>query len=157
MTTRDLHSNIKVVSLIDAVVVNNDSEGTPANGLDTKGFASAELIANIGTSGDGLSSSPEVSIKVTLEDSDDDATYAAVTDSGYVLVGSNSNAAAPDSNGVVATLDSASEDNATVRVGYVGPKRYVRMRLDVTGTHTNGTPCSILGLLGHPSQAPTSD
>lgn len=153
---RDLHSNIKVVSLIDPIVGNNDTEGgSSAAGLDTLGFGSAELIAQIGTSGDTLSGS--VKIDIILEDSTDDSTYTAVTDSNLVLFGSNSNTSAPDSSGIIATVDGTADDNLHYRVGYLGTSRYVRLRLDFTGTHTNGTPIAVMGVLSNASRAATSD
>lgn len=151
---RDLHSNIKVVQLLAPIVVNNDTEGTPANGLDTKGFGAAELVALLGVSGDTLSGSVKIDVK--LQESDDDSTYTAVA-ADDALVGSDGVAAAPDANGIIATIDAAAEDETKIRVGYIGGKRYVRLILDTTGTHTNGTPAAILGILGHPSLAPTSD
>lgn len=155
MPNRDLHSNIEVVALLDPIVGNNDTEGTPAAGLDTLGADSAELIAHVGTSGDTLSGS--VKIDLILEESDDDLTYTAVTDANAVLVGSNSRVSAPDSNGLIATIDDAAEDNKHFRIGYRGDKRYVRIFFDFTGTHTSGTPIAQLGLLGKPSITPTSD
>ncbi len=152
MTARDLHSNIKTVQLIDPIVGNNTAEGTPAAGLDTRGFDSAELIGLFGDSGDTLSGA--VKIDVILEDSDDDAAYAAVTDPNVALVGSDPIAAAPDSSGIVATIDAPAEDSRKIRVGYVGSKRYARLRYVFTGTHTNGIPIAQLGLLSHGS-APT--
>ena len=151
---RDLHSNIKVVQLINPIVGNNTAEGTPAAGLDTRGFDSAELVALLGASGDTLSGS--VYVEVIIEDSDDDATYAAVTDSSYVLVGSDGVAAAPNGSGVVATVDAAAEDERKIRVGYVGPKRYCQLKLAFTGTHTAGMPIASLGILGHAHAAPTA-
>ena len=154
---KDQHSHIKVVQLIKPIVVNNDSEGTPASGVDLQGYSSCDLVALLGVSGDTLAASPEVSIKVVVEDSDDNSTWAAVTDADAVLVGSNAAAAAPDGNGVVCTVDAASEDEVVVRVGYRGTKRYARLRLDMTGTHTNGTPAAVFAILGSPHIGPTSD
>ncbi len=155
MSFRDLHNNIKVVQLIDPIVGNNDSEGTPANGLDTRGFDSAELIALIGQSGDTLSGSVKIDVK--LEESDDDTTYTAVTDANDVLLAADGVAATPDANGIVATIDAAAEDETKVRVGYVGTKRYARLIFDFTGTHTNGIPLALLGILGHPHERPVTD
>ncbi len=152
---RNIHSHIKVVQLLDPIVGNNDAEGLPAAGLDTRGFDSVELIALLGLSGDTLSGS--VKVDVIIEDSDDDTTYAPVTDTNLVLVGSDGVAAAPDSSGIVATIDDAAEDEIKIRVGYIGPKRYVQLKFDFTGTHTNGIPIAMLGILSHAHLVPTSD
>lgn len=152
---KDLHSLIKVVDLVKPIVGNNTSEGTPANGADRRGFGSVEHVAAIGVSGDTLSGS--VKIDVILQDSDDDSTYAAVTNADYALVASDGVAAAPNGSGIIATIDDAAEDNAKIRCGYIGPKRYSRLLLQFTGTHTNGTPIHTFAILGHPNQIPTSD
>jgi hypothetical protein len=150
MPNRELHSNIKVVQLLAPIVGNNDTEGTPTNGLDTRGFDSAELVALLGDSGDTLSGS--VKVDIVLEDSDDDVTYAPVTAASSVRYASDGVAAAPDSNGIIATIDAAAEDTRKIRVGYMGTKRYVRLKFDFTGTHTNGIPIAMLGILGHGSK-----
>jgi hypothetical protein len=155
MSNRDLHNNIKVVQLIDPIVGNNDSEGTPANGLDTRGFDSAELVAAFGVSGDTLSGS--VKVDIVLQDSDDDAAYSAVTDANDVLVAADSGVSAPDANGIIASVDAAAKDEIKYRIGYRGTKRYCRLFLDFTGTHTNGVPIAEWGILGHPHERPSTD
>jgi hypothetical protein len=156
MTQRDLVNNVKIVSQILPLVMNNDTEGGSASaGINLKGFDSVIMAALIGDSGDNTGSAG-LSIKVVIEDSADDVTYAAVTNADYVLLPTSGNAAAPDGNGVIYTNDGASEDQKTVVVGYVGPKQYVRLRLDFTGTHTNGTPAAIFAVLGNPALLPVS-
>lgn len=153
MPSKDLHHNIRVEQLLKPATVTTDA--TPANGLDTFGFESAELVALIGQSGDTLSGS--VKLDVVLEDSDDDSTYAAVTNADYVLVDADGVTAEPDSSGIIATVDAAAEDETKVRIGYRGPKRYCRLKFDLTGTHSNGIPVAELGILGHPRHGPCSD
>lgn len=145
---RDLYSNLSVVNMLSAIVGNNDTEGEPATSIDTKGYESAVAVAAIGVSGDTLSGS--VKIDVVAEESDDDTTFTPITDADQVQ------GATPDSNGIVATIDDAAEDDVVVKVGYLGFKRYFRLRLDFTGTHTNGTPIAMLGLRGHPHVAPVA-
>ena len=41
--------------------------------------------------------------------------------------------------------------------GYIGGKRYSRVQIDLTGTHTNGIPAAALAVLGHAEQAKVSD
>jgi hypothetical protein len=156
MSHRDLVNNIKLVNLIKPIVVNNDSEGgsSTTDGVDTKGFDSVVLAALFGDSGDTLSGS--VYFEVKLEHSDDNDTFTAVTESNYVLLPEGGIAAAPAAGGVIATIDAPAEDQVVVAVGYVGPKRYVRLFIDTTGTHTNGTPITTLALLGHPHLSPIS-
>ena len=150
---REIHGNIKVVQMIDPVTITADT--APADGADTDGYNALELIALIGESGDTLSGS--VKIDIILEESDDDTTYTAVTDTNDVIVFADGVAAAPDATGIIATIDAAAEDDVKIRCGYIGNKRYAQLRFDVTGTHTNGTPVAMLALLGNPSIVPTSD
>lgn len=148
---RDLLNNLKVVNLLHPIVVNNDTEGTPVTALlNRDGYEAAAVIAQIGISGDTLSGSVYLTVKA--QESDDGSTWAAITDDTKLIRGSGS--AAPDSNGIVATIDDAAEDDVMLCVGYVGDKQYFRLTLDLTGTHTNGIPCSMIGLLGAANQLP---
>lgn len=55
-----------------------------------------------------------------------------------------------------ATIDDAAEDDAVIRFGYKGNKRYLQAVATATGSHSNGTPMAVLALLGSPSQAPVA-
>lgn len=145
---RDLYHNLSVVNMLSAIVGNNDTEGTPAASIDTKGYESAVAVAAIGVSGDTLSGA--VKIDVVAEESDDNLSFTPITTASQIQ------GATPDSNGIVATIDDAAEDDVIVKIGFLNFKRYVRLRLDFTGTHTNGTPIAMLGLRGHPHVAPVA-
>lgn len=153
---RDLHSNIKAVQHLAAVAATTTQ--TPASGVDLRGFDAAEFVITIGTI-TNIANSPAPSWSFKLQESDAAATdFADVTDSAVVLVGSAASpVTAPDaSSGVFLVVDSASEDGAVYRVGYVGTKRYVRVV--ATAANTPGaTPLAILALLGKPGLAPTAD
>lgn len=154
MSTRDLHSNVKAVSHI---IENVSTTQTPTNGVDLKGFDSAEFVIHVGTV-TNIANSPQPSWAFKLQDSADDSTFADVTDSNFVLVGSaQSPLAAPNSStGVFLTIDAAAEDDKIYRVGYVGPKRYVRVVATAANT-PGGTPLSVAAILGHAGQTPTAD
>lgn len=135
---RDLHNNIAVKQALEAIVVNNDTEGTgPA--VDLRGFNAAEIIVDVGASGDTLSGS--VYFELKLQHSDDGSTWSAVADANFML------GATPDANGRFALIDDPAEDSVVVKVGYVGPKRFIRLFIDTTGTHTNGTPIAAVAVL----------
>lgn len=155
MTTRDLHSNIKVVQHVAAQAITTTN--TPSNGVDLKGFESAEFLIAIGTV-TNIANSPQPSWAFKLQDSDDDSDFSDVTDSNVVLVGSaKSPVAAPNSStGVFLTVDAAAEDAQTYRVGYVGAKRYVRVV--ATAANTPGsTPYAVVAVLSNAHQTPTAD
>lgn len=153
---RDLHSNIKAVTHVAPVAIT--AANTPANGVDLKGFDSAEFLISLGTI-TNIAESPTPSWSFHLEESDSQASgFTAVTDANDVLVGSaKSPATTPNtSTGVFLTVDAASEDGTTYRIGYRGSKRYARVV--ATPNETPGsTPYSVVAVLGHPHLAPTAD
>ncbi|MBO6542300.1 MAG: hypothetical protein JJ939_12090 [Alphaproteobacteria bacterium] len=156
MATRDLHSHIKTVTHVAAQAIT--ATNTPASGVDTKGFEAAEFLISVGTV-TNIANSPQPTWTFKLEDSDDaSSNFEAVTDSTLVLTGSaKSPVTTPDaSTGVFLTIDDAAEDATTYRVGYVGPKRYVRVV--ATAANTPGsTPYSVVAVLGRAALEPTAD
>lgn len=148
---KDLHSNMKfVVRAVPAV----RTASVNGSSIDRQGFDSVEHIASLGATGDTLSGS--VKIDVSLQESDDDSTWSDVTEASHVVIGGDgvsTSTALP----IIATIDDNAEDARHFRVGYIGGKRYSRLRLVFTGTHTNGIPCALYTVLGNAEQAPTSD
>ena len=145
----DIHSGHDVVTTFVTATVTADQDCT---GVDSQGFEGIEHIVHVGNSGDTLSASDKIELE--LEDSDDDVSYADVTDAEFVNTGSDANVSDPDANVKFATIDAPAEDSRAFRIGYRGPKRYSRVVLNLTGTHTNGTPIGVLGLKGRPALSP---
>ncbi len=145
---RDLLNNLKLVKMLTPIVGNNDTEGTPAASIDRRGYDGCLAVAMIGVSGDTLSGS--VKVDVVAQESDDDSTFTAISNANDLI------GATPDANGIIATIDDAAEDDVIVKCGYRGSKRYFRLLLDFTGTHTNGVPVAMLGIAGLPAQLPVS-
>jgi len=138
--------NIKAVKSITPIVGNNTTEGT-GTGVDLKGYESATVLIHIGDSGDTLSGT--VLITPSIQESDDDA----VTDAYADIPASGMNVVVGDMN----VIDAPSEDTKVIQVNLLaglGRKRWVRVLLTFTGTHTNGTPISAVVLKGHPRVAP---
>lgn len=136
MAKIDLANNMSVTQLLDPATL---SATANSNGLDTQFDNGAMIVVNVGESGDTLSAT--VKWDYILQDSSDNSTFTAVTDSTRVTYG-----AVNSSTGVFATVDAASEDDAAYTIGYVGPERYVRVAVTKTGTHSNGTPHGVVGL-----------
>jgi hypothetical protein len=136
---RDLSNNVVAVVGTVPAVVTADANGT---GVDLQGFESAMVIVNTGIEGDTLSGS--VKFDFILEESDDNSTYTAVTSSTSVTETS------VDSSGIFLTLDANGETPQITQIGYIGGKRYIRCKIDATGTHSNGTPMSIEVIKGNP-------
>ena len=139
---RDISNRTVAVATQVPAVVTADANGT---GVDLKGFASAMVVVNTGAEGDTLSSS--VKFDFILEESDDDSTYTAVTSSTSVTEGS------VDSSGIFLTLDANGETPQISQIGYIGGKRYIRCKIDATGSHSNGTPMGVVVVKGNPEDS----
>ena len=138
MSRKDLANNLTVTQLLDPDNITTAAT-TNSSGLDLQFDNGAMLVVNVGASGDTLSST--VKWTYILEDSPDNATFTAVTDSKRVTYGT-----VDSSTGAFATVDDAAEDDAAYKIGYVGPERYVRVAVSRTGTHTNGTIHGVVGI-----------
>ena len=82
-----------------------------------------------------------------MEHSDDDSTYTDCAQAD-IIDGTIS------AGGIWLKLDGTANGNpdsagGIFRVGYVGGKRYVRVVLAKTGTHSNGTPIGAMVVRGH--------
>jgi hypothetical protein len=131
---KDLHNDIKC-SLAEPPVaaVTNDTAYVSTT-CDTAGFGSAEFVGILGTNTDA-----DATFTVLVEDSADDSTFAAVDDVHLL--------------GVEAMSLDFADDNKVFKIGYVGPKRYVR----VTVTPANNTGnifFAAVWIQGHPRKAP---
>ncbi len=144
----DLHNRFTVRQALEAIVVNNDSEGTGLT-IDLQGYEGCEFIVDVGASGDTLSGSVYADFKLQEGNASNMSDAAAVAYADML-----GPIAASNANGIFATVDDPAEDSTVLRVGYIGNKRYVRLFIDVTGTHTNGTPIAAVVLLSHGRHMP---
>ena len=139
---KDLSNNIVPVVSIKNAVKTAAENGT---GVDLQGYEGATILVDVGAEGDTLSSS--VHFEVSLEESDDDSTYTDVAQAG-IIDGTIA------SGGIFLKLDGTTgADPGTAggifRVGYVGGKRYIRVVLAKTGTHSTGTPIGAMVVKSH--------
>ena len=147
---QDLTHNIVVSNSIINAVKTAAANGT---GVDLKGYEEATAIVDVGAEGDTLSGS--VYFEISLEHSDDDSTYTDVVQADII----NGTIAA---GGIWLKLDGTTGGDPDTtggqwQIGYVGGKRYVRLVLAKTGTHTNGTPISGVIVKSRPRVAPTTN
>lgn len=138
----DLSNSISPVVSLAAAVRTAAANGT---GVDLQGYESATVLVDVGAEGDTLSSS--VHFEVSLEESDDNSTFTDVAQAGIV----DGTIAA---GGIFLKLDGTAGGNPDTaggifRVGYVGGKRYIRVVLAKTGSHSNGTPIGAMVIKGH--------
>ena len=139
---KDLSNNISpAISIIPAV----RTAAVNGSGVDLQGYESATAVVFVGAEGDTLSSS--VHFVVSLEHSDDNSTFTDVAQAD-IVDGTIS------SGGIFLKMDGTAGGNPDTtgeihRVGYVGGKRYVRVVLAKTGTHSTGTPIGAMIVKGH--------
>jgi hypothetical protein len=143
MPTRENLNCNEYVQVLDPAVLTAD---TVLTGADTSDCNAVTLNVLVGESGDTLSGS--VYWDFILETSEDNSTWAAVTDNALVV------GQTVDSSGIFATIDAPAEDDVILSVGYIGYARYVRVNIDATGTHTNGTPMGAVAVKGNLKLAP---
>lgn len=140
---KDLSNSISpAISLASAVSGSGARTGT---GVDLQGYESATVLVDVGAEGDTLSGS--VHFEISLEESDDNSTFTDVAQAG-IIDGTIS------SGGIFLKLDGTTGGDPDTtggifRVGYVGGKRYIRVVLAKTGTHSNGTPLGAMVIRGH--------
>lgn len=131
----DLENQTTISQVIDPVVVTADAL---SSAIDMTGFRDLTAMVAVGESGDTLSGS--VYIELEMQESDDNSTYTACADADIT------NAVTGTNTGTFALIDAAAEDDAVYVSQYLGSKQYVKVNVNVTGTHTNGTPIGALAV-----------
>ena len=127
MIRRDLKNNTKeIVALAYALRTASVNGAT----IDLKDFGSVMFLIQEGAFTDGVHT-------LKLQDSDDGSAWSDV--------------AAIDLHGAFAVLSAL---GVTQRVGYRGPKRFVRLVITVTGAST-GAASNALAVKGHAQALPT--
>ena len=136
---RDLHNSIKCSLAEPPVAAVTGDTAFVSSILDTANYGSAEYVWVAGSIADA-----DVTFTLLVEDGDD----ASLTDAAAVadehLLGTEANAA-----------PLLSSDNKVGKIGYIGPKRYVR----VTVTPANNTGnifFAAIWIQGHPRVYPQS-
>jgi hypothetical protein len=141
---RSFANNHKIVSALIPQTLTADSS---ISAIDTQGYNQVIILFHIGNSGDTLSGSVKIELEVQEGDT---STTAACANSDLLSTVTGTN------TGTVAVIDAPTEDSATFVAEYIGGKRYIKPVINVTGTHTNGTPCAVTVLLGKPTYAPAT-
>ena len=120
---------------ISAEVLTADEVGAS---VDMKDYDACTFLAVVGVSGDTLSGS--VYIELEVQDSADDSSFAAVADAELTdsVTGTNT--------GTFSLINDPAEDDVVAKTTYIGSERYVLCNVNVTGTHSNGTPISVIAI-----------
>lgn len=135
---RDLHNNIKCGTAFAPKAAVTDNTAQVSAIVDTAGFGSTELVGILGTNADA-----DMTYTVLVEDGNAaNLSDAAAVDDAYLL-------------GVEAMSLDYTSDGKCFKIGYVGPKRYLR----VTITPVNNTGNVFLAgawVQSHPRKSPQS-
>lgn len=136
---RDLHNNIKASRGLSPVAAVTDNTAFTSEIIDTANFGSCEFVWIAGSIADA-----DVTFTVLVEDGDNsDLSDNAAVDDAYLL-GTESGAA-----------PLLGSDNKVGKIGYVGPKRYVRVTI-TPATNTGDIYLAGVWLQGHPRVGPQS-
>jgi hypothetical protein len=137
---RDLFSRLKGIRGISPQIQTNLDTAFVSQIIDRQGFDSLTFFILLGALTDA-----GVTFVVLVEDADEVAfnvTNAAVADK--YLLGTEA----------LAGAFTQADDNKVAKIGYRGPKRYVRLTITPTGNAAGDINIAALALLGHPSDAP---
>lgn len=128
-----------VPAIVPALNTNSDAAIVSAI-IDRKGFESLTFLAIFGTLTDAGCTGV-----FTMEHGDN----SALSDTAAV--------AAPDFIGTLAAMNVTQADDIECRkIGYCGPKRYVRLTFTSTGNAAGDIPLAVIALLGNPASSPTA-
>lgn len=125
---KDMHSAMKMEVLFAAEALAADN--TPVS-IDLDGFESAEILIDVGVGGITFSGTNKV--EFILTHSVDDSVFVNVTDDDI-------KGAIGITGGIIKSLIVAHAAGKVYRFGYKGPRRYLKLLADFSGTHGSPTP-----------------
>lgn len=131
----DLKNTTTQTLALAPIVKNSDTNCT---GINTAGFTDLMFQVLVGASADSLSSTNKIELE--LEESDDDSTYTDCANTAVhgAVTGTNT--------GTFAVIDGTSDDDTLYTCRYLGTKKYARVVLNFSGTHTTGTPIGVVAV-----------
>lgn len=135
---KDLHNNIKASRGISPAAATTDNTAFVSEIVDTANFGSCEFIGIFGSVADA-----DVTFTVLVEDGNQSnlSDNAAVADEHLL--------------GVEAMSLRYDSDNKTFKIGYIGPKRYVRVTITPANNSGNVFLAGVW-VQGHPRVGPQS-
>lgn len=135
---KDLHNNIalKTAMAITATTGNTAISGTA---IDRQGFSSVEFVASLGTI---TTAGTKYAIEVQESDTTTPGDFTAVAD--VDLLGTEADVG----------FDGDTETGKSKKIGYIGIKRYVRVKVTPAG-NTGASTFGVVAVLGHPNLTPT--
>jgi hypothetical protein len=140
-----LYNNNSIAQVLKPAVINSD---TSSSAIDMAGYQELLAVVNVGLSADTLNGSNYIYLE--LQHSDTDSGYAACADADIVnpVTGANT--------GTFAKIDDPAEDETVYFTAYKGNKRYLKVVVNFTGTHSTGTPIGITAIKGQAGAMPVN-
>lgn len=135
----NLYNNTQIEQLINPV---NATSTRTSTHTDTQGFYQCLVIVNMGLAFDALSGIRYWTI--SLQEGDTTGAFTNVAN------------ADTDNGAGSYVVDSSSEDEQAYVFSYNGSKRYVRVVVTATGTHSSGTAMSATAILAQPAVGPVA-
>ena len=154
MPNRTQVDNLNFAAMSDNAlrIINNTTVAGAA--IDTQGYDAVTVIADIGAWGDTVSGGL---LEIGLQHSDDtvsgnfvDVPNAELTDT----VAGASTVTGAITTGVFASVSSTSNDQKVAKTGYIGTKRYLKVKFNGEKNLATGTPVSVVAIEGKASRAP---
>lgn len=134
---------------VDQILAPNTyTSDTTSGAIDTQGFEAVTFVVNMGVLGD-TAGGAYFDCEVQASDDTVDGNFAAVPAtslSDTVESGVKTN--------VFAHIDDTLDGSRTFATGYLGTKRYVRLKVDFDGTHSTGTKLAASVIKSKPHNLP---
>jgi hypothetical protein len=141
---RDLHNNINIIRAVSPVAIGTTGTGKTSPAIDLSGYNAAEIEISYGT----ITATDAVFTALLTECATATGTFTSVADAD--LLGTEALAGL----GAATPRASGTTMNVTKRLGYIGTKRYLKVKL--SSTVTAGTPIGVNVIRGHPRHAPAA-
>jgi len=141
---RDIANQLSAVLLLEPQVLTSTADHTTKI-LDTAKFDSAAVAVELGEWTGAWSAAATCSFELQESATTANADFTAVAAGNMV--------------GAFTVVDAATKDQTIQSVGYIGHKRYLRLKIDMTpgtGTGITAAPTSVIGVLGHPDNRPST-
>lgn len=155
MFGKDPFSKLGLASLIDPAVLAADN--TPVI-LDLSDYRAAMIALSIGVGGITFTAGNRVDFVLRHGDAvaGSPPTFAQMTPVGAADLRLGALAPATITNGIIRSLEAAHASPTVQRVGYIGPRRYIGLLADFSGTHATGTAISAAAILTAPRLMPVA-
>jgi hypothetical protein len=142
---RDLVSDLAPALLFAPGVLTADPTALT---IDTAGYDGATILLAIGAGGITFTGVNKIEFVLRHGDASDGSDQAPVTNANHVI------GATLAAGGIFRALTAAKAAADVTKIGYKGPKRYISVLPDFSGTHATGTAIAGIAALGFPLNGP---